>query len=272
MRNRFYDWIELNGEEIAQSILALKRSLAGATPISSNTWQSQSISEKPEMATLEQQNAIIMINIPDSIDDLQELIRPNLPWAEEHFQERISGVPYNPPPSSSNWPYAQQDNAEHKNGQVFSHSYPERFWPKQANVSITDNFTHYGIRYAYGDLEDVINLLKRDLHTRQAFLPIWFPEDTGAAGEAIQRVPCTLGYHFMVRDGQLHMNYYMRSCDIMRYLVDDMYMAARLAQWVRYKLNKDINIHMGELTMFISSLHMFVGDIPIVRQQVKVSQ
>jgi thymidylate synthase len=76
----------------------------------------------------------------------------------------------------------------------------------------------------------VIDLLRDRPTTRQAFIPIWFPEDTGAHhGE---RVPCTLGYHLMARDGRLKIVYYMRSCDFLRHFRDDVYMAGRLCQWV----------------------------------------
>ena len=66
----------------------------------------------------------------------------------------------------------------------------------------------------YGDLDDVVTLLTNDPLTRQAFLPMWFPEDTGVVHGT--RVPCSLGYHFMQRDGRLSITYYIRSCDIVR--------------------------------------------------------
>jgi thymidylate synthase len=119
---------------------------------------------------------------------------------------------------------------------------------------------NYGVRYEFGDLQDVVNLLNKSLHTRQAFLPIWFPEDTGVVhGE---RVPCTLGYHFLVREDLLNIVYYIRSCDFLRHFPDDVYMACRLAQWVADKLPVDV----GSMVMHISSLHIFEGDMPRMEQ------
>jgi hypothetical protein len=59
----------------------------------------------------------------------------------------------------------------------------------------------------------------REPFTRQAFLPIWYPEDTGSVhGE---RVPCTIGYHFIRRGDWVHVVYYIRSCDFFRHFRDD---------------------------------------------------
>jgi hypothetical protein len=141
-----------------------------------------------------------------------------------------------------------------------------------------------GIRFDYGDLDDVVDLLVRSPLTRQAYLPIWFPEDTGAHHR--QRVPCTLGYHFMIRESQLSCRYYMRSCDLIRHFTDDLYMAARLMQWITDQLNMCPNpwhdsaparkvlvcpeckssVKTGRLIMYISSLHAFTGDAYKLKQ------
>lgn len=259
--------------EVADNILNIKEHILQHHPLPTSTWQSQDGTKHPEMQPIEMANALVSFRIPQAVDGLQELIQPNLPWAEDHFQERISGIPHNPPPSSSWWPYARVDNEEHKSNRIFSHTYPERIWPKWVNSGNSTFKAREGLRYQLGDLSDVINLLAKDLYTRQAYLPIWFPEDTGAIEN--QRVPCTLGYHFRVRPyGKylaLHVNYFMRSCDIMRHMVDDLYMAARLAQHVTQALTIPglPSLYVGELTAFFSSLHLFVGDVPIVKAQVK---
>ena len=127
--------------------------------------------------------------IPETEDVLIEEVRPNLPWAKEHFEERVSGEPLNPPPSHIRWPFAQKSNEQFGGNEKFSHTYPERIWPKFASDS--SNEITEGIRYDYGDFNDVVDLMVREPFTRQAFLPIWFPEDTGSVhGE---RVPCFTG-------------------------------------------------------------------------------
>ena len=248
-----------------------------------NTWQSQAVNDRPGMSySRELQNVTFKLSeLPEGVKALQELIEPNLPWAEDHFLERVSGEPLNPPPSEAWWPFRVRGNAEHKDDEKFSHTYPERIWPKFANEASTRPngrqvfVPHNGIRYEYGDLADVIMLLCRDILTRQAYLPIWFPEDTGASEG--QRVPCTLGYHFMFRPGYFpgeyigQIVYYIRSCDLLRHFTDDVYMACRLLQHVAGMLRENgINAHGRLLVMHISSLHTFEGDDYRIQQTLGV--
>lgn len=213
-------------------------------------WQAIRNDDMPQADTIEIEDVTVEVEIPETMETWIVASFPNIPWAEDHFGERVSGRPLNPPPSSSWWPYAQQNNDQFKSAQKFSHTYPERMWPRFA-VSTS---TMMGIRYRYGDLEDVVQLLKRSPHTRQAFLPIWFPEDTGAVSN--QRVPCTLGYHFLLREGRLKIVYYIRSCDFFRHFNDDVYMAGRLCQWMATQLK----VEPGRLVMHISSLHIFAAE------------
>jgi len=235
-------------------------------PLEVGEWQSQDVKDRPEMVTRELMNVSFQFPVPTSPTDLQELLKPNLPWAEDHFQERVSASPMNPPPSERYWPFAQRGNSDHKDGDQFSHTYPERMWPKFANVgNVAPNgrqvfVPHMGVRFEYGDLQDVVNLLRKSPLTRQAYLPIWFPEDTGNVSGV--RVPCTLGYQFIVRNGAIHIIYHMRSCDFLRHFPDDVYMAARLLQWVCEEAFWQRVIDVGTLTMHIGSLHVFQGDMP----------
>lgn len=190
--------------------------------------------------------------IANDLTVLQEQIKPDLPWADVHFMERTSGYPLNPPPSYMIWPYYKQDENWRRVGNKFSHSYPERMFPPYTT----------GIRYDYGNLNDVVDMLVKDPYTRQAFLPIWFPEDTGAThGE---RVPCTIGYWFIHRDNQLSMVYPIRSCDFRRHFKNDIYLASRLLLWVLDQLKeKDSyweSVEPGTLTMQIWNLHVFEGE------------
>jgi hypothetical protein len=197
------------------------------------------------------------------VEDLEELvdqIKPNLPWTNDHFEERIGGNPLNPPPSHNWWPFAQKNNAEFGGTKRFSHTYPERIWPKHAGNEGVMNDINRGIRFNYGDFNDVIDLMEKEPLTRQAFLPIWFPEDTGGAGG--ERVPCTLGYHFIMRHGYLHVVYYIRSCDFFRHFRDDIYLCCRKVLWLLEKLrerNPEVwnEVKPGTYTMHITSLHAF---------------
>jgi hypothetical protein len=230
-------------------------------------WQSIRDDTMPQAKTVELQNVVISYEIPTSVEALQGDIEPNLPFAEAQFLDRVSGKPLNPPPSDALWPWAAHLRSSKPQGQ-YSHTYPERFWPKYAGswreIGSGDN---YGIRYRYGDLQDVLSLLSKSPYTRQAYLPVWFPEDTGAVhGE---RVPCTLGYHFLLRKGHLDISYFIRSVDFFRHFPDDVYMACRLCQWVQAQLRGNGEpggdelwgkVSPGTLTMHMTSLHVFEAE------------
>lgn len=356
-----------------------------AYPVHTGTWQGVDISKRPEAQMMELLNVSFTVTHAGRrpIGVLAQATGCNMPWAEDHFQERVCGQPINPGVEWANWPWAnkagefrgkkktmpghdwaylaaiidgegsisirtaneagnkyprvkitQVDEAfitslhnkfgvgtlrpysspsnqlsdrqsyiwrisgqsevrwvlegcmpylrlkrekavlalrfvEHAaplmdEAQPFNHNYMERYWCKQAGMNrFGDRIPHRGIYHPYGDLNDVVNLLGRDPLTRQAYMPVFFPEDTGAVhGE---RVPCTLGYHLIVRNGELHMVYYLRSCDFVRHMRDDIYLSVRLQQWVLDKLRERFgaywsDIRPGSFTMHITSLHCFIND------------
>jgi hypothetical protein len=179
----------------------------------------------------------------------------DLPWAEDHFQERVSGVPTNPGEQYKNWPYCNnfQDFLE---GGYFSHTYQERFWPHGK-----------GLRYDLGNWADVKKRMVEDTHTRQAFLAIWHPEDQSNNGV---RVPCSIGYWFKVTDGFLNITYLIRSCDARRHLRNDVYMAQRLAMDMLFCLHENgVSLKLGQMNMWIGSLHCFQSDMYTIKKQIR---
>ncbi len=244
-----------------------------ARPVPQARWQAIDVSKKPDMRVYELENVLLSFQMPATADDAADAIAPNMPWAEDHFQERVSREPLNPGVQYKNWPHWHGQDAAMKDGEVFSHTYMERYWPRWAHASgdkVYPLISREGVRYRYGDLFDVMKLLERDPYTRQAYLPIFFPEDTGAHHR--QRVPCTLGYHFMRRPDlntpykdQLSIYYSIRSCDWFRHFRDDVYMTVRLAQWALEQLKTYADgdwesVAIGTFTMHIYSLHYFEGD------------
>jgi thymidylate synthase len=241
-------------------------------------WQGMDIRDNDMMTTHELMNHSFTCKIDSDVDELKRQIKPNLPWADDHFLERVGEVGLNPGVQYANWPYykRQSDNDQHRVEQgKFSHTYMERMWPNNTDSTEYNgyhNFMH-GIRYRYGDLNDVRRLLQKEPLTRQAFLPIWYPEDTGSVHGG--RVPCTLGYHFMMRENKLHMWYPIRACDFNRHFRDDIYLACRLLLWMLDELREygsmsgDYmwnSVTPGNLTMQIYSLHVFKNEVPLLRR------
>lgn len=263
-------WMYNAGSRFGDAQKYFGSNLLVAPEVEVGEWQSIKQSGHPMMVTYELQNAVLGLDLPLGVGELQDQVHPNLPWAEDHFLERVSGDPLNPPPSEAYWPFAVQGNAEHKKDEKYSHTYPERFWPKFADndwpTRPVIDLPHRGIRFTYGDLADVVEQLGKSPATRQAYLPVWFPEDTGAVHK--ERVPCTLGYQFLIREGQVNITYFIRSCDFVRHFPDDVYMAGRLAQWMSMQLRRSwrVQVQPGQLVMHMTSLHVFGGDLDRLRR------
>jgi len=229
-------------------------------------WQGYSTFGQPSLVTRELMNVSfgVFVDRPGHtfhdghtfLDQMAKEIQPNREWADEHFDERVGGKPLNPDPSHERWPWWQgQDISKQAEDGKFTHTYSERFWPTKAT---------WGIRYQYGDFDDLCYLLRREKYTRQAYLPIFFPEDTGSVH--MGRIPCTLGYHFLVRPDKegvdrLNMWYFLRSCDVVRHFQDDIYLAVRLMLWVLDVCWTPGEVEPGTLHMHIPSLHVHMGDI-----------
>jgi hypothetical protein len=105
--------------------------------VDTGRWQGVATEGKPDLVTREVINLRLDVNcsrgmwdegeLQDYFGELAQDIRPNLPWADEHFAERVGGRPLNPDPSHTKWPWWHGQDAETKDRGVFSHTYSERF-------------------------------------------------------------------------------------------------------------------------------------------------
>jgi hypothetical protein len=264
-----------NFKSVIEKIQSAMRTMSVA--VRTEKWQGIDISKKPEMATYELLN--VSFSVPTTTADLKMYradVEPNLPWADDHFEERVCGVPINPGTEWANWPGGKSASSFLVDG-MFNHNYMERYWGKHAAgftatktpsewnnlVKLWGVKTHKGLRHDYGDLKSVVKLLVEQPFTRQAYLPIWFPEDTGV--EHGGRVPCTLGYHFIRRGNFVHINYYLRSCDFTHHFRDDIYLTLRLLFWVIEQCKEQDpenwdDVRPGIFTMHVTSMHIFKNE------------
>lgn len=252
--------------------------------VKTERWQGTSVKDDPSAETYELLNVTLQVPLNNrvSLDHWRDDIKPNLPWADNHFEERVCGRPINPGIEWKNWPWGKNAAKFLDDNGQFNHNYMERYWPKHAGKLAvpTKDASDYdlvardtwgersppknlGIRHAYGDLNDLVDLLAFEPYTRQAYLPIFFPEDTGIGDGG--RKPCTLGYQFIQRNNQLHVYYPMRSCDYARHFRDDCYLTVRLLLWVLHECT-ELNpkfwryVGPGTYTMHMTSLHVFKND------------
>lgn len=249
--------------------------------VHTDKWQSVDISENPNAKMVEVLHHSFVAKIPETLTQLRCACLPNLPWADDHFQERVCGQPINPGIEWANWPWGQSaDGHREKNGQ-FNHNYMERYWPENAKGTNVPTLSADQYRkeikgkrsgmlinrglsgHPFGDLKDVVELLNSDPTTRQAYFAVWHPDDQSILNEG--RKPCTIGYHFIMRNGKLDIRYDIRSCDMFRHFGDDIYLTILLGQWILKEV-QDMgspvwqDVTMGNFSMNITSLHMFIGD------------
>lgn len=125
-------------------------------------------------------------------------------------------------------------------------------------LSITDdgitNNSAYGFilekKYGFDQIEQVINLLKKDKNTRRAVLNISDP--------AIDRIntkdmQCTIAIQFLIRNNKLNTTVYMRSNDIIFGFPYDYIYFISLAYYISSKLG----IELGTYTHIATSLHLY---------------
>ena len=239
-------------------------------PVHTDKWQGIDIKHRPEAEMREVIHWDFRVAMSaGSVIDLdyyRKEIKPNLPFADVHFAERVCGYPMNPGEAWKIWPWARSAGEFTDSKGRFEVNYMERYWGAGAFDDTPrdgDNCARLtGIRgRPYGDLGNIVELMAKDPLTRQAYLPVYFPEDTGAGG----RVPCTLGYHFLMRGGYLHVHYPIRSCDYFRHFRDDCYLTVRLTIWLLEQLRaRDPKtwgrVRLGFYSMWIGSLHLFIND------------
>lgn len=165
-------------------------------------------------------------------------LNPHQPWADIEFEDRVSlWAPQNPGRAWKELPEVWEPMME---------EHPLFGGATLKNFSYT-----YSERMAY-QLHDVLQELKRSHSTREAYLAIWNPA-LDPFRLSRRRVPCTLGYQFLIRRGLLHLTYLQRSCNFLKHYQDDVYLAHRLQLWVADKLE----LQCGEFSHWIGSLHIF---------------
>lgn len=233
--------MQVRGRNLAEGLKNLRKKLyIEGYNITSNRWQGKE--SPPEFLEILHADMVAPMYSDPIIASGQ--LGATQPWADLHFKERVGGLPVNPPPSHTMW---LKDTDQYLSDVAFSHSYPERMWQPSTP----------GIRFDTADLDKAVELLRKEPDTRQCYIPIWFPEDLSAAclGE---RVPCTFGWHFMLRNYELHCFYPMRSCDVVRHLHNDLYFANCLADWLITEAGLDA--YPGQMHFSSSSLHCFEND------------
>lgn len=223
---RFYvDFAEAKNE--------IKRDLAELSiEVQPETMQDKYVADRPEFMTKELQNYSYTVQNPDYV-----LIEDaNWDWVKAEWEERLIGG-LNP---GRSW----------KERKDVWESFLERSEPRYPRFSYT-----YSERMGGSHIEKVVDELRTHPHSRQLWLPVWYPNDENRRGE--RRVPCSLGYWFVMREGALHITYVMRSCDFATHWSNDIALASLLLHHVAQRAE----LKVGHFTQFIGSFHVYQKDV-----------
>lgn len=205
--------------------------------VETQTWQNKI--SGPEDKALELQFYSFAVTHPDPKD-----LNPTQPWADAEFEERVSGRIVNPGKAWRLRPKVWEQFLE--KDRRFSYSYAQRF-----NREYTDGYD----RPLVSQLSQVVENIKKYPTNRNHILTVWGREDLPRVGE--RRVPCSLFYHFLVRDGELMMHYVSRSCDMLVHMENDLYLAAKLQAWVAEKVGQK----PGRFVFTADSLHCYLRNL-----------
>lgn len=164
-------------------------------------------------------------------------------WVREEFIERINSDVEILNPGDA-WKIRQDIWEEfiQSNGQ-FAYSYHDRIDPNHQLVVIVAE-------------------LKRNPDTRQAILSIWDKKLDPFRIGGKQRVPCSIYYQFLLRNGELDIIYNQRSADLVTHFGNDVWLAYELMLYVA----KAIDVTPGSLYHNIGSLHVYAKDWEILRK------
>lgn len=197
-------------------------------------YQSKALDElDPEtFTTKELQNYDYRILRPHPED-----LNPTQPWANQEWFDREAGINGEPRNPGTAWEMRREvwEPLLEPDGR-FSYTYSERLW-RASPLKI-------------------IQAMRENPASRQAYISIWDPiDDSGRLGK--HRVPCSLGYQLMIRDGKLDITYFMRSSDFATHWDNDCWLALMFQHWAA----RELDVPPGSFTHIVSSLHAYAKDV-----------
>lgn len=215
----------------------IKRDLAElSVEVRLETMQDKYIEGDPDYYTKELTNYMFQVLKPEYL----EVPNINVDWVKQEWLDRVAGD-LNP---GLAWKVREDlwkqfiESQKTANGLVkkFSYTYSERMGGQH--------------------IDKIVAELKERPHSRQLFLPVW-SRTTDEDRRGDRRVPCSLGYWFVQREGRLHITYLMRSADFITHFPNDVCLATMLLHHVA----QQSNLEVGTYTHWIGSLHAYAKDL-----------
>jgi thymidylate synthase len=110
------------------------------------------------------------------------------------------------------------------------------------------------------DLQDVIDLLKREPATKRAL--ITFASQPGG------KVPCITALQFLIRDQALQLMYFARGQDVFRKFYAD----ALCLGGIGYRVATVLSLPLGVVRGFIGSSHIYDRDMDLIHKTIAAIQ
>lgn len=170
-------------------------------------------------------------------------------YIAQEFVDRVSGTPSNP---GNAYKFRQEVWNEFVHSGKFAYTYSERQYLQVKRI-LTELNEHPDTRQAIITIHSNINTDK----TVSGNVTDW-SNDAFAMGGA-GRVPCSLLYQVMRREGKVDLHYVMRSCDLLTHFPVDIMLALRLQHHFAWRLHNP----MGTFTYFTGSLHAYHKDLKV---------
>lgn len=222
-----------------EALNEIKRDIAElGTSVHPQTMQDKNIADDPDYETREYLDMIYTVKHPRLVD-LHPFVK-TFEWCEAEFHERMRGLS----PGDQNleaWKLRSEVWEEFAD-RGFGYTYGERY---------------HGHRFIFNDgpVWSIIRELRTHPDSRQLFLPVWWETDDYRLGR--ERVPCSLGYWFVLRNGELHVTYLQRSGDYFTHLANDLYLTRKLQEFIAWQ----VGVKPGRFTHWIGSLHVYKKDV-----------
>jgi thymidylate synthase len=174
-----------------------------------------------------------------SMERMMDYMKCDYKWALAEISDRLYGCPSGDNPGiaymmssaeiRSFWSKFLRDG-------LFSYTYAERFrW----------------------QMPYVLNELRLRPNSRQAMMTMYDANKDIMNWGGKDRVPCSVSYQFLIRDGKLNIVYNQRSCDFLKFFAYDVYFTISLQQYIANQLK----LVPGNFVHFIGSLHAFRNEV-----------
>ncbi len=201
----------------------------------SGSVQDMRVEDDPKFQTIELSGYAYTLTGFYGLEKIVEYLGNDIFWAREESLERLSSIEHTPNPGKA-WAQDKKKWEPFLRDGVFSYFYPER-WKQQ-------------IPY-------VINELLARPNSRQAMITVYDVHQDMMNWGGRDRVPCSISYQFIVRNGNMTLIYNQRSCDFLSFFSTDVYLTVQLLLHVA----SCVQATPSRFIHFIGSLHAFAKDL-----------